>query len=169
MKKWLLLLLALLMCALPALGEVTLEGDSARLGDLVVVYQEDYSDPDSVALYLHAFRELPPNYLTKAEARARGWVSSEGNLWEVAWGMSIGGDVFGNREGLLPDDGERVWRECDVNYYGGFRGGERVVYGSDGLIYYSDDHYGSFVELYDGWYEEESGDWLDWLGGWLEW
>ena len=98
---------------------------------------------------------LPPNFITKREARELGWISSEGNLWDVAWGMSIGGDVFGNREGLLPEAWERTWYECDVNYVGGFRGSERVLYASDGLIYYTGDHYATFELLYDGWYEEE--------------
>ena len=55
------------------------------------------------------------NYLTKQQAKAPGWSASEGNLWEVAEGMSIGGDRFGNREGCLPEVEGRVWYECDVN------------------------------------------------------
>ena len=82
-------------------------------------------------------------------------MSSEGNLWEVADGMCIGGDIFGNREGLLPEENERVYYECDVNYAGGFRGSERVVFSDDGLIYYTGDHYESFEMLYDGWYDGE--------------
>jgi len=62
--------------------------------------------------------------------------------------MSIGGDRFGNREGLLPDQEGRVWYECDVNYNGGYRGAERLVYSNDGLIYYTADHYQSFTRLY---------------------
>ena len=41
-----------------------------------------------------------------------------------------------------------MWYECDVNYAGGFRGAERIVYSNDGLIYYTDDHYESFTLLY---------------------
>ncbi|HBI55716.1 MAG TPA: ribonuclease, partial [Firmicutes bacterium] len=59
-----------------------------------------------------------------------------------------GGDRFGNREGLLPDDPGRVWYECDVNYAGGYRGPERIVFSNEGLIYYTDDHYESFTRLY---------------------
>ncbi len=111
-------------------------------------YGERCSDPDRVAAYLHAYGELPPNFIRKEDARALGWDSADGNLWDVTDGMSIGGDRFGNREGLLPEADGRVWYECDVNYAGGFRGAERIVYSNDGLIYYTDDHYESFTLLY---------------------
>ena len=108
----------------------------------------EYTAPEDVAAYIHAYGRLPSNFITKSEAMDLGWVSSEGNLRDVAYGKSIGGDVFGNREGRLPAAAGRVWHECDVNYDGGFRGGERVVYSSDGLIYYTDDHYETFEQLY---------------------
>ncbi|WP_423188985.1 ribonuclease domain-containing protein [Alkalibacterium sp. f15] len=107
-----------------------------------------YSNPDEVALYIYSYDELPDNYLTKAEARELGWEPSEGNLWEVTEEMLIGGDTFGNREGILPEEEGRQYYEADVNYEGGFRGAERLVYSNDGLIYYTDDHYGSFQQLY---------------------
>ena len=112
-------------------------------------YGEPYTDPYDVADYLHAYGELPPNFITKNEAKALGWDSAEGNLWDVAPGKSIGGDRFGNRERLLPEASGRTWYECDVNYAGGYRGAERVLYSSDGLIYYTDDHYESFTPLYE--------------------
>ena len=107
-----------------------------------------YHDKDTVALYIHLYDHLPGNYLTKSEAEELGWDSSKGNLDEVAPGMSIGGNKFGNREGLLPKDKGRTYYECDVNYEGGYRGGERIVYSSDGLIYYTEDHYENFELLY---------------------
>ncbi|MBP0963293.1 MAG: ribonuclease, partial [Oscillospiraceae bacterium] len=107
-----------------------------------------YSSMQEVADYIHAFGKLPPNYLTKNEARDLGWESSEGNLWEVAPGMSIGGDRFGNNEGLLPDANGRKWTECDIDFDGGFRNAKRIVFSNDGLIYYTDDHYESFTQLY---------------------
>ena len=116
-----------------------------------VAYGEDYYSPEDVALYLHLYRELPPNYLTKAEARDWGWESSEGNLWDVFPGGCIGGDRFGNYEELLPDGN---WTECDVNYEGGYRNGERLVFNREGAIYYTNDHYESFTQLYEGWAEE---------------
>lgn len=107
-----------------------------------------YSSPEDVALYLYTFDELPENYLTKAEARDLGWEASEGNLWEVTDEMLIGGDYFGNREGLLPEEDGRRYYEADVNYEEGYRGAERLVYSNDGLIYYTADHYDSFTLLY---------------------
>lgn len=157
LKRLFALLLAICLLWLGcALGEALVDGEIAVTEDCMVEYGMDYSATDEVALYLHAFIELPPNYLTKEEARELGWVSSEGNLWEVTGGMSIGGDEFGNREGLLPDAPDRDWYECDVNYYGGHRGAERLVFSNDGLIYYTGDHYDSFEMLYDGWYEGET-------------
>lgn len=161
MKKLLALLLALVMLLLTfAFAEeeeltVLVENGVAITEELMVEYGFPYSTPEEVALYLYVFVELPPNFLTKDEARDLGWVSSDGNLWEVTDEMSIGGDTFGNREGLLPEDGVRVYYECDVNYYGGFRGSERIVFSDDGLIYYTADHYESFEQLYDGWYDGE--------------
>jgi guanyl-specific ribonuclease Sa len=62
--------------------------------------------------------------------------------------MIIGGDRFGNREKLLPEESGRTYFECDVNYEGGFRGSERLVFSNDGLIFYTEDHYESFEKMY---------------------
>ena len=113
-----------------------------------VTQGQSYSTKDEVAAYIHQFNELPPNYLTKDEAEALGWDNAEGNLWEVTDGMSIGGDFFGNREGLLPKKSGRTYYEADIDYDGGFRGAERIVFSNDGLIFYTDDHYESFEQLY---------------------
>ena len=104
----------------------------------------EYTAPEDVADYLRAYGHLPGNFITKREAQALGWPG--GDLWKYAPGKSIGGDSFGNYEGLLPEDVR--YRECDVNYAGGSRGAERVIYGDDGSVYYTDDHYASFTQLY---------------------
>lgn len=114
--------------------------------DVSVVEGETYSSPEEVAAYIDAYDELPENYITKSEAESMGWESNQGNLWEVTDEMSIGGDHFGNYEELLPTDDE--YREADVNYDGGYRGPERIIYSDDGDIYYTDDHYESFEQLY---------------------
>lgn len=106
-----------------------------------------YSDKEHVAAYLRAFGTLPGNYIKKAEAEALGWSSAKGNLWQVAPGKSIGGDRFGNYEGKLPAKRGRQYYECDVDYDGGFRGAKRIVFSSDGLIYYTQDHYATFEEI----------------------
>ena len=105
-----------------------------------------YYSTEDVALYLYTYGELPDNFITKKEAQSMGWDNKKGNLWEVADGMCIGGDYFGNKEGLLPEEDD--YTECDVNYEGGFRGAERIVFSDDGDIYYTGDHYKSFEQLY---------------------
>lgn len=107
-----------------------------------------YTTPEDVAEYIHTFGTLPKNFITKSEAKALGWDNSKGNLWDVAEGKSIGGDYFGNYEGLLPSAGGRKYTECDVNYSGGYRGSERIIFSNDGLIYYTNDHYKTFTQLY---------------------
>lgn len=107
-----------------------------------------YTSKESVAAYIHTYGHLPENYITKNEAEKLGWNSKEGNLWEVAPGMSIGGSKFGNYEGLLPDRKGRKYYECDIDYEGGYRGAKRIIYSNDGLIFYTEDHYESFEQLY---------------------
>ena len=64
-----------------------------------------------------------------------------------------GGAVFRNNEGLLPaagTDGARItYREWDVNPKepSRSRDAERIVTGSDGSAWYTDDHYRSFVQI----------------------
>lgn len=112
------------------------------------VLDEDgtYSDVEDVANYLHEYGHLPDNYLTKSEAEEAGWNASKGNLWDVAYGMSIGGDRYGNYEGNLPK-GETYY-ECDVNYDGGYRSGDRIVYSDSGDVWYTTDHYETFEKIY---------------------
>ena len=113
-----------------------------------ILEEEAYYLKDDVAEYLYLYEHLPDNYITKKEAKDLGWVSSKGNLWDVAPGASIGGDRFGNREGHLPEGKNRTYYECDVNYEGGFRGSDRIIYSNDGLIYFTEDHYNTFELLY---------------------
>ena len=113
-----------------------------------VVESGEYTSKEEVAEYLHLYEHLPDNYITKKEAKALGWVSSEGNLGEVAPGKSIGGDYFGNYEGILPEENGRDYYECDIDTDGGYRGSKRIVYSNDGLIYYTEDHYETFELLY---------------------
>ena len=107
-----------------------------------------YTTPEDVAEYIHTFGTLPKNFITKDEAKELGWDNKKGNLWDVAEGKSIGGDYFGNYEGLLPKAKGRKYTECDVNYEGGYRGSERIIFSNDGLIYYTNDHYQTFTQLY---------------------
>ena len=106
-----------------------------------------YTGRDEVALYLHCYGTLPSNFVTKKEAEKAGWRG--GSLEKLLPGKCIGGDRFGNYEGLLPDAPGRRWTECDINTLGASsRGSERLVFSNDGLIYYTADHYESFELLY---------------------
>ena len=107
----------------------------------------EYTDKEHVAEYLRRFRHLPANYITKSQAEKLGWVSNWGNLWKVAPGKSIGGDRFGNYEGALPEKRGRTWYECDIDFDGKYRNEKRILYSSDGLIYYTDDHYETFEDI----------------------
>ena len=106
-----------------------------------------YYSAFDVSLYLNVYGHLPENYITKDEARKLGWEG--GSVEQYAPGYAIGGDVFGNREGLLPEAPDRVYYECDVDTKGsGIRGSNRLVFSNDGLIYYTSDHYESFKLLF---------------------
>jgi len=117
--------------------------------ELTVNEDGEYTSKDEVALYIHLYNHLPSNFITKNEAKDLGWDSSKGNLHKVAPGKSIGGDKFGNREGLLPKKDGRVYYECDIDYKKGSRNAKRIVFSNDGLIYYTEDHYETYELLYE--------------------
>ena len=103
-----------------------------------------YNSAEDVSLYLYTYGRLPENYITKNEARDLGW--SGGSVEKYAPGCAIGGDKFGNREGVLPDG---KYHECDIDTIGqDSRGAKRLVYSDDGRIYYTEDHYETFTLLY---------------------
>ncbi|MGN0518926.1 MAG: ribonuclease domain-containing protein [Acutalibacteraceae bacterium] len=106
-----------------------------------------YTSKDDVARYIYVYNKLPSNFITKKEAQALGW--SGGSLEKYAPGKCIGGDRFGNYEGVLPKKLGRSYTECDIDTLGASsRGAKRIVFSSDGLIYYTDDHYETFTLLY---------------------
>ena len=101
-----------------------------------------YNTKDEVALYIHLYGCLPDNYITKSQAK-----SLYGSTKNIPSNMNIGGDRFYNKEGLLPSG--HTYYECDIGTTGGRnRGAKRIVFSTDGLIYYTDDHYASFTLLY---------------------
>ena len=106
------------------------------------------TDPQQIVNYLDRYGELPENFITKKEAKSLGWNSSYNYVGDVAPGKSIGGDRFGNYEGQLPTRKGRQWYECDVGYKGKKRGAKRLLFSSDGLYYYTDDHYNTFTQMY---------------------
>jgi len=128
---------------------VPVDGDSTGEPSLEVEFGLDpdgsYTSAEDVSAYLITYGVLPQNFITKKEAKALGWPG--GNLEPYAPGKCIGGDRFGNYEGLLPED--RDYRECDIDTLGAKnRGAKRLVFSDDGLIYYTEDHYETFELLY---------------------
>ncbi len=136
------ILMALLLLILGQQGILPL-GDTADAPQQTAI-----TSPQDIADYIFAHGTLPDNFLTKSEARQLGWDSSKNYVSDVAPGYSIGGDKFGNYEGLLPDASGRKWYEADANYTAGPRGAERILYSSDGLVYYTNDHYQTFTEMH---------------------
>ena len=98
-------------------------------------------------LFAHDFT-LPDNFLTKKEAQALGWQSGYRYVSDAAPGMSIGGDYFGNYEGQLPKAKGRKYYECDCYYVDGPRNAYRIIFSNDGLVFYTEDHYQTFVQMF---------------------
>ncbi|MGM9583379.1 MAG: ribonuclease domain-containing protein, partial [Phascolarctobacterium sp.] len=119
----------------------------ANSGKLKISESAAYTDKEHVAAYINEFAKLPHNYITKNQAKKLGW-QTKGTLDTVAPGKSIGGDRYGNYEGLLPKKNGRTWTECDIDYVKGNRNAKRIVFSNDGLIYYTGDHYKTFTKLY---------------------
>lgn len=156
----LLLTLSLTACSvMDVLGEVDWD-EVANAIDQAQTTQEgtgnhslkedgSYTSKEDVALYLWVYGCLPKNFMTKKEAQDLGW--SGGSLEPYAHGCCIGGDSFGNYEGLLPEGPK--YTECDIDTMGAkSRGAKRIVFSSDGYIYYTDDHYESFTVI---WFTED--------------
>jgi ribonuclease T1 len=128
-------------------AEIIAEIEAANVPDGTKLSVEEdgvYTSKDEVSLYLQTYGHLPNNFITKSEAKKLGWEG--GSLEKYAPGKCIGGDVYGNYEGLLPEEDE--YHECDIDTLGAdSRGSKRLVY-SDTAIYYTDDHYESFTLLF---------------------
>lgn len=159
-KRFGMKLVALLLVAAALLGCLTTafaasKNQSAAKTETLVVYAADYpveedgwySTMEEVAVYLTLYEKLPGNFISKYDAEDLGWDNRKGNLDKVAPGCSIGGNRFGNYEGLLPEAKGRKYTECDINYEDGYRNGERIVFSNDGLIFYTSDHYQTFTPV----------------------
>ena len=105
-------------------------------------------EPQDIADYIFRYGKLPDNFITKKQAQNLGWDSSRNYVSDVAPGKSIGGDRFGNYEGLLPSKKGRTWYEADCYYTKGKRNAYRILFSNDGLVYYTDDHYESFTQMF---------------------
>lgn len=90
---------------------------------------------------------LPPNYIDKQSAKLLGWKKKQVNFQEVCPDMLMGGDVYYNNDGHLPSAPGRVWYEADLEYGGGYRSSQRIVYSNDGLMFATLDHYQTWIEV----------------------
>jgi len=115
--------------------------------DVLPKQDEPIIEPQAIADFIFEYGRLPDNFITKSQAKAMGWDSEKNDLSDVAPGFSIGGDRFGNYEGLLPEKPGRKYYEADCYYTEGNRNAHRVVFSNDRLVFYTSDHYESFVEL----------------------
>ncbi|SHK40143.1 ribonuclease domain-containing protein [Epilithonimonas mollis] len=102
----------------------------------------DLTDAETVIYYVKTNHKIPEFYITKSEAKSKGWNPSKGNLCDVLPGKAIGGDKFSNREKQLPK-GEQYY-EADVNYNCGNRGAYRIVFTKNGEVWLTKNHYKSF-------------------------
>ena len=121
-------------------------GPAETLTETLPAIDEDgsYTTKEDVALYIHTYGRLPSNFITKKQAEKLGWTG--GSLEPYAPGKCIGGSHFGNYEGVLPDGN---YKECDIGTLGKkSRGAKRLIYSDDGRIYYTEDHYKTFTQLY---------------------
>lgn len=95
---------------------------------------------------------LPSNVndmVARVEA-GKGSLGSKGKggqpSYEAGGKTYQGGRTFGNREKKLPKG--VTYQEWDVHpLTKGSRGGERLITGSDGSVWYTADHYGSFEKV----------------------
>lgn len=121
--------------------------DTAHLLNHILQPRIDEAELTEILETLNKSRNtrLPEKFVTKKEAQQAGWQPGR-DLWAVPTlkGKSIGGDRFSNREGKLPA-GE--WREADLDYKGGHRGGKRLVFSAGGDRRVTADHYRTFVEI----------------------
>jgi ribonuclease T1 len=154
MKRWLLYFIFILAPIIPG----TIFTDSLALAETceTVVKKLNQAlqskiDEEELIFIIRTLNDsnnqkLPPKFVTKSQARGKGWKPGR-NLWDYKnlAGKSIGGDIFTNREGKLPN--KKRWREADLDYKGGHRGPKRIVYSDDGLRMITVDHYSTFKEL----------------------
>ena len=89
------------------------------------------TDPQSIADYLFSHdMQLPENFITKKEAQRLGWDSRTNYVSDVAQGKGI------------------TYREADCYYSRGRRKAYRIIYSTAGRVWYTEDHYESFTELF---------------------
>ena len=105
-------------------------------------------EAQKLADYIFEYGKLPENFITKKEAQARGWQDQYRYVGDIEPGRCIGGDYFGNYERKLPVVKGRKYYEADCFYQGGPRNEYRIIYSTDGHVWFTGDHYETFIELF---------------------
>lgn len=91
---------------------------------------------------------LPDYYIDKETAMNAGWkTAKKKKISSIFPGKMLGGDEYDNDDFKLPSAPGRKWYEADINYSGGKRNRQRIVYSNDGLIFATYDHYQTFYEV----------------------
>ena len=150
MKRLIILIVLVLFLVGPFLQA---QAGAESCGKIAAALNEKFSpkiDEAELVDILHSLnvtgnKSLPDKFVTKSEARSRGWKPGK-DLWSVAAlkGASIGGDKFGNFERQLP---KNKWREADLDYKGGRRGAKRLIFSVNGKRFITVDHYQTFTEV----------------------
>ena len=100
-----------------------------------------YHNKYDVALYIYKYHKLPSNFITKEQRDAMTDAEKQN--------YNVGGDTFGNHEGLIYNPNNLRLVECDI-YTGNSniinRGKERLVFFANGSkVYYTPNHYKCFT------------------------
>ncbi len=117
--------------------------------DLKVLTSEEvaHSEPNPI-VWLKMFGKLPDYYITKEIAETEyGW-NGDNTIAGKAPGKMIGGNIYKNKDYILPQKEGRIWYECDIDYESGGRTSNRLYYSNDGLIFYSPNHLFGEIEIY---------------------
>lgn len=101
---------------------------------------------DGADYWIKYYKKLPEYYVTKEETINAGWRNGKPPRKFIP-GKMIGGDIYENKNGHLPEAPNRIWYKADVNYYEGKRNGHRILWSNDGLIFITYDHYVTFYEI----------------------
>lgn len=136
------------VCGLP---QTAAEPEDGALADFARAEHLEYVAAFvAVVDALEATGRLPDCYLDKRRAEARGWHGGE-DLWDFVPGGAIGGDRYQNRNGALPAEYDGRYREADLDYAGGHRGADRLLYVEDAsgrwLVWVTVDHYRRLVRV----------------------
>lgn len=97
--------------------------------------------------YIVYVGRLPEYYVDKKTAYEAGWKKKHKQLDDVLPGKMMGGDIYSNDDEKLPSVSRRIWYEADINYEGGYRNRQRILYSNDGLVFVTYDHYQTFYEI----------------------